>query len=391
MPLLLYSYIISEMVAPFLASLAILTAALFFGQLLQTFALVFALGIGWADFLRMTLYLLPKLMMFSMPLASMLGVILGFNRLGADYEFLALRAAGVKLRQIVTPVVAFATVVMLMAGYSTVVLMPKGLINMEILMLKLAREKIDRGLHEQSFGESMAGIVAYVDRIDPTSGQWQDVYLYDGRKRARPMTITAKSASLTADYENLLLGLRLSDGTIDFLDQELSQHFDFKTYALNLPVVAPVGLAGGKNKPIEMSQAKLLAAANKLGDSTQGRIMMIEYHQRLILALGCFILTMLGLPLAARFRPGARQIAVPIGLLCFLLYYVLFSFAETLAEQGGGLPLPVILWMPNVFFLTLAATVILRMDKEFLLPFSPIFSAGFDRLARLWPSRRTDR
>lgn len=386
MPLLLYSYLLSEMAAPFLASLLILTSVLFLGQLLQTFSLVFALGIGGADFLRLTLYTLPKLMMFSMPLASMLGVILGFNRLGADHEFLALRAAGVKLGQIVTPVLIFAVVMMLVAGYSTAVLMPKGLINIEILMLKLAREKIDRGLHEQAFSQSMAGIVAYVDRIDPVSGQWQEVYLYDGRRPERPMTITAKSANLTADYENLLLGMRLTDGAMDFLDHELSQHIDFKTYTLNLPVVVPKGLVGGQNDSTEMSQAQLLAAAATEGDSAQGRILLVEYHQRLVLAVGCFILTVLGLPFAARFRPGARQIAVPVGLLCFLLYYVLFSLAETLAEQGSGLlPLPVILWTPNLLFLALAVVLILRMDQEALLPMPVWVVAAVERLARrLW-------
>jgi hypothetical protein len=92
MPLLLYSFLLSEIAAPFWASLVILTGVLFLGQLLQTFGLVFALGIGVVDFLRLV-YLLPKLMMFSLPLASMLGVILGFNRLVADNEFLALRAS----------------------------------------------------------------------------------------------------------------------------------------------------------------------------------------------------------------------------------------------------------------------------------------------------------
>lgn len=386
MPLLLYSYLLSEITAPFLASLAILTGVLFLGQLLQTFAMVFALGIGWADFLRLTFYLLPKLMMFSMPLASMLGVILGFNRLGGDHEFLALRAAGVKLRQIITPVLVFAVAVMLMAGYSATVLMPKGLINMEIMMLKLAREKIDRAIQEQSFSDSMAGIVTYVDRIDPGTGQWLQVYLYDGRKAERPMTITAKAASLTADYDNLLLGLSLTDGTMDFLDGDLSQHIDFKTYSLNLPVVLPATLTGDQaNKPTEMSQAQLLAAAARHGDTVPGRSMLIEYHQRLILAVGCFILTILGLPFAARSRPGVRQTAVPIGLFFFLLYYVLFSFAETLAEQGSRLALPVLLWCPNALFLALAAFVILRMDQEALLVLPAGMRAGVNRLLELWP------
>ncbi|MDP2104882.1 MAG: LptF/LptG family permease, partial [Desulfobulbaceae bacterium] len=365
---ILYSYLLSEMTAPFLASLLIMTGVLFLGQLLQTFNLVFALGIGWADFIRLTLYLMPKLMMFSMPLASMLGVVLAFNRLAMDHEFLALRAAGVKLRQIVTPVAIFALTVTCIAGYSTIVLMPKGLINMEFLMLKLAREKIDRSIKEGTFSDSLAGIVAYVERIDPASGEWQEVYLYDGRNQDQPMTITAKAAHLTADYASLLLGLHLTNGTIDFIDSQISRHIDFERYSINLPVTLPKTGADKGPNPREMSQAALRIAAGK-GGARSERNMMIEYHQRITLAAGCFILTLLGLTFAARSRPGVRSLAIPAGLFFFLLYYVLFSFTETVAENWTiPIPLPLILWAPNLLFSTLTSVCVLRMDKDTLIP-----------------------
>lgn len=388
MPFLLYSYLLSEMAAPFWASLAILTGVLFLGQMLQTLTLVFAIGIGWADFLRLTLYLLPKLMMFSLPLASMLGVILGFNRLGADHEFLALRAAGVRLKHIITPVTIFALTVTLMAGYSTIVLMPKGQVNMKVLLLKLSREKIDRAVKEQAFSHSLGGIVAYVDRIDPDSRQWQEVYLYDGRRPESPMTITAKGATLDVDYRNLLLGLHLTDGTIDYLDHELSRHIDFKSYALSLPVPLPNALQVHGVSPTEMSQEQLLATADETTDTALARALHVEYQQRLILAGGCFILTLLGLPFAARSRPGARPIAVPIGLLVFLLYYVLFSFAETLAKQGG-VSIPLVLWTPNLIFLAGTAFVLRRMDREQLIPLPAAVNALIDRLL-VWATRRKE-
>ncbi len=381
MPRLLYSYLLSEITAPFLGSLVVLTGALFLGQLLQSFDLVFTLGIGLADFVRLTLYLLPKMMMFSLPLAGMLGVILAFNRLGVDNEFLALRAAGVRLRQIITPVAIFALAVSLMAGYSTTVLMPRGLLSLEGLMLKLAREKIDRSVQARSFSDSLAGIVAYVDHIDMEDGHWHGVYLYDGRDPKRPMTVTARRAKLAADYGQLTLNLRLEDGAIDYLDQELSRHITFKTYSLNLPVILPAGgVQKGAEKPTEMTQSELLAASREAGDTIKGREMRIEYHQRLILSVGCFILTLLGLPFAARSRPGARPVAVPVGLLVFLCYYLLYSLAETLAREGFK-PLPLALWVPNGIFLALAVGLVARMDRESLLP-------GLDRLAGLWPKGR---
>lgn len=386
---ILYSYLLSEMTAPFLASLIILTGVLFLGQLLQTFNLVFALGIGWPDFLRMTLYLMPKLMMFSLPLASMLGVVLAFNRLAMDHEFLALRAAGVKLRQIVTPVAIFALTVTCLAGYSTIVLMPKGLVNMEFLMLKLAREKIDRSINEGTFSNSLAGIVAYVDRIDPASREWQQVYLYDGRNQTQPMTITAKAAHLSADYSSLLLGLHLTNGTIDSMDSEISRHIDFERYSINLPVALPDAGPNKGRKPTEMSQSELLLAAGN-GDTLQERSMLIEYHQRITLAVGCFILTLLGLTFAARSRPGVRSLAIPTGLICFLVYYVLFSFTESVAENGAlPLPLALILWIPNLLFLALALASVLRMDKDTLIPFPPALTAAWGKLSELMPKRES--
>jgi lipopolysaccharide export system permease protein len=185
-----------------------------------------------------------------------------------------------------------------------VVLMPKGLMNMKVLFVKLAREKIDRGITEHSFSNSLDGIVAYVDRIDPDSRQWRGVYLYDGRKHDSPLTITAKTASLAANYDNLSLVLRLRDGAIDYLDQELSRHINFKSYSLNLPVHLPNALNLHGLKPTEQSQSQFLSAAAQEGDTLQARELLVEYHQRLILAGGCFILTLLGLPFAARSRPG---------------------------------------------------------------------------------------
>jgi len=378
---ILYSYLLSEMAAPFLASLVILTGVLFLGQLLQTFTMVFALGIGWVDFLRLTLYLLPKLMMFSMPLASMLAVVLAFNRLAVDREFLALRAAGVKLRQIVAPVAIFALTVSCLAGYSTIVLMPKGLINMEFLMLKLAREKIDRSIQEGTFSDSLSGIVAYVDRIDPATREWQQVYLFDGRNKEQPMTITAKAAHLTADYASLLLGLHLTNGAIDFIDSQISRHIDFDRYSISLPVALPKSAVDKGRKPTKMSQSELLAAAGN-GDTPVARTMLIEYHQRIILAAGCFILTILGLTFAARSRPGVRPLALPAGMFCFLLYYVLFSFAETTAKNDAlPLPLPLIVWTPNLLFLAITALLVLRMDKDALLPLPHVLTALWEKMA----------
>jgi lipopolysaccharide export LptBFGC system permease protein LptF len=51
---------------------------------------------------------------------------------------------------------------------------------------------------------------------------------------------------------------------------------------------------------------------------------------------------------------------VPIGLFIFLLYYILFSFTETLAKHVG-VAIPLILWTPNLIYMALGVIFILRM------------------------------
>ena len=346
-----------------MASLTILTAIMFLGRLLQIFDTVFALGIGPADFARLTFYILPKLMMFSLPLASMFGVILCFGRLGADNELLALRAGGTGPAKIVPPVLIFALAISALTGYFSMVLMPQGLVNMKLLMLKLAQEKIDRGIRAGSFSNSLGGIVIYVDHIDRDNGQWQTVYIYDGRNEEHPVTVTAGRGRLTADYENLELVLHLQHGAIDAGGAEKMQHIEFESYALSLAVP----MSRGNNAPskhAEMGQQRLHEIIASEGKTSQnGRDALIEYQQRWSLAVGCFLLTMLGLPFAARTAPGRKQTAVPIGIACFLTYYILFSYSETLAEQGR-FNMILVLWLPNILFGSLALLNLTMMGRE---------------------------
>ncbi|MEN8140881.1 MAG: LptF/LptG family permease [Thermodesulfobacteriota bacterium] len=380
MPLILYSYLLSEMVAPFLASLTILTAIMFLGRLLQIFDAVFTLGIGLVDFGRLSLYIIPKIMMFSLPLSAMFGVILCFSRLGSDNELLALRAGGISPHRLVPPVIIFSLVISLMAGYSSMNLMPQGLINLKRLMLKLAQDRVDRTIRPGSFSESLGGFVIYVDKIG-NDGEWQSIYIFDNRKKENPVIVTAGSGRLSADYEKVELALHLDRGAITVGNQERMQHIDFERYSLSLPLPMSRGDAT-PSKHAERSQASLKEIINRDGlTSKNGIWAFIEYQQRWSLTVGCFILTMLGLPFAARSAPGRKQVAVPVGLALFLGYYILISYSETLAEQVKS-NLILILWLPNIIYGGLALFNLSLMGRE---------SSGRLEALLAWPGQQLKR
>lgn len=338
MPLLLYTYIATEILAPFFASFLIINAILFLGRLVPLLGVILDFGVGTGDFLRLCAYMLPKLMMFSIPMASMAAVIIAIGRMANDNEIMALKATGTGLLRLLPPVMTIALSTSLLTYFSAITLIPQGTIAMKTLFLQMAKEKIDKGIKPGQFSEGLSNVVLYIDGIDPETRQWRGVYVSDMRHGDAPLTVIAKTGTLSAQPEEMLITLTLNNGTLHRASEDITQTIRFDRYQINLPIKAPTEIAGtsiteaGKNG---LSQKQLLEQAASHGPKSPiGLSMLIEYHTRMALPVGGFILTVLGLPLAMLARPGRRPLGVPLGLLCFVIYYVLFTAGRANAENG---------------------------------------------------------
>lgn len=391
MPILLYTYLATEILAPFFASLIILNGVLFLGRLVPLLDTIFNFGIGFADFIRLCAYIAPKLLLFSIPMASMMGVIIAFTRLINDNEIMALKASGIGLYKMLPPVALVAACTALLTIFSSVTMIPKGTVAMKKLFFQLAKEKIDKGIQPKQFSEGIKNVVLYVDAIAPESGKWQGVYVSDLRRKDTPITIMAGTGSLTAQLDKMQLTLHLADGSLHRAVDDLTQTARFARYTIKLPVETPKFIDGdsatavGKNG---LTQKQLLEKAAAYGPaSPAGLSMLIEYHQRLALPVGCFILTLLGLPLAMQGKPGFRSMGVPLGLGFFVLYYVLITAAKTMAENAT-LPVSATMWLPNAVFAAWTIYFIRRIAREAASsPFVKLFDFCQECINRL-PWRR---
>jgi lipopolysaccharide export system permease protein len=79
------------------------------------------------------------------------------------------------------------------------------------------------------------------------------------------------------------------------------------------------------------------------------------------------LFALIGVPLGIRTQRSGRGGGFATGLVVFLIYYLLLSFAETLAVEGGLNPVPII-WAPNALFLT-GSLVLLHMSAQEKQPF----------------------
>ncbi len=114
-------YIIREITSLFMLGIVIFTLVLLMGRLITLTDLVVSHGVPLLDVSRMILYLVPSFLVFTIPMAFLLAVLLAFGRLSADNEIVVIKASGVSLLQIMPPVIISAVVAVLLAlGASTI-------------------------------------------------------------------------------------------------------------------------------------------------------------------------------------------------------------------------------------------------------------------------------
>ncbi|MCK4839722.1 MAG: LptF/LptG family permease [Desulfobulbaceae bacterium] len=375
MPIILYAYLTAEILGPFFASLLIINAILFLGKLSSLLDIIFSFGIGFADFTRISIYLLPNLLLFSIPMASTLGVIIAFTRMAGDNEILALKAAGIGLYRLLIPVIIVALFTTGLTALTSTLLITKSNLALKQTFYQLAREKIEQGIQAKEFSDSIKDVVVYVDQVDKQTGQWLGVYISDQRDHQSPLTIIARSGSLNADLDKMLVNLLLRNGTIHRNKDAVSQTISFGSYNLQLPLSPGAPLQKGHKK--ELAPAELLAKAAELkatSDSAKdpsrktyllglSTSMLIEFHNRFALPMGCLILTILALPLALQSKPGRSKAGLPLGLFFFFTYYIMLSFAQSIAETSG-LPIGPVMWSPNLIFGILTLLILRTAARE---------------------------
>lgn len=391
MPRLLYTYLATQVLAPLYASLLILTSVLFLSRLIPILDIILDYGIEIGDFMRLFAYFTPKLLLFALPMSSMMGVIIGATRLTNDNETMVLKSSGISIYMMLPPIVAIALCTSLITGFFSIHLIPAGNQAKAKLLFQLAKEKVDRSLHEKKFSESLGDIVLYTDKRNPQTQQWEGVYVADLRDRQNPVTIIAKTGTITTDANKARLALFLNDGSLHRSHNKVDQTIRFKHYVLGVPVKVPEKNPLAKAGRPNMTQAELLQGAEQLGRHTpKGAALLIEFHKRLALPVSCFILTILGFPLGLLAAPRQKAIGIPLGLLIFILYYALLtagqSFSESLVMPAG-----LAMWMPNVVFGLFTMLLIRSVARETYTVFlEKVFDMGHTVASKLsWRPRGT--
>lgn len=352
----IHRYIAREITVPTLLGLIIFTFVLLMGRILKLVELVINKGIPVGEVARLFGYLLPSFLVITIPLAFLLGVLLGFGRLSADSETIALKACGISLYGMLKPVLALAVLASLITAYLTLRAGPSGNSAFRTQVFQIATSRASAGFQPRVFNDEFEGLVLYASDIQERSGILEGVFISDERVGTTPSVILARRGRVIPDRSALTLTLRLEEGTIHRRPgdkgHDTYQVIDFSTYDINLNMGQQLpDTPVRRKKESELTTSELQEARDQAQSPAERSKLTVEWHRRLILPMAPLLFALIGVPLGIRSQRSGRGGGFATGLVVFLTYYLLFSFAETLAVEGGLNPVPVI-WAPNALFLT---------------------------------------
>jgi lipopolysaccharide export system permease protein len=330
MPRIIHRYLIKEVLSPFVVSLLAFTTIVFSGRLLLITRMILSKGIGFKEILESALFLFPYLLVFTLPMAATVGIILALMRLSVDHEMMALKTAGLDYFRLLSPILVFSLVVALFTLLLTTYGSPWGQRSTRELLGEVVKKRADLGLQEQTFNSDFKDLMLFVNRVLPQGGKMEGVFINDWREPDNPQTIYAKNGQIRYDPAQGNMILRLSEGLVIRWGPELGrqQTVEFKTYELPLELFG----SQGQTSEREMSFKELQEGIrSEPPDSKRYVRLVVELHQRLALPIGAFLLCLLAMPLGLSPRVHGRTWGLIVGLLTFLIYYIVFTASWRLA------------------------------------------------------------
>ena len=380
----IHRYIAREIGIPTLLALVVFTFVLLMGRILKLMELVINKGVPAIEILQLFSYLIPTFLVITLPLAFLLGVMLGFGRLSSDSEIIALKASGVSLYYMFKPVLVLAVLTALLTALLTLVLGPAGNRAFREQIFNIAAKRANVGIQPHVFNAEFDDLVLYVDDEDEENNIFKGVMISDQRTGSSPSIIFAQQGRIFSDPEALTLTLRIENGAIHRATpgKEADQIIRFSTYDVNLNMGQQLEQAEKRPpKPAEIRSRELAKTLfPDSGNKPENPKLAIEFHSRLIFPLAPLLFALVGVPLGVHAQRSGRSGNFSIALFVFLSYYLSLSLAETLVVESG-FPAAFSLWFPSLLFFIGGLILFQRAAQERRLSL-------WDQVLSLWKGRK---
>lgn len=337
--------------------------------------------------------LLPGVLTFSIPLAALAGIIIGYSRMGSDSEIVAMRSAGVGSWTMIWPALLIG---LLLSGATTYLHLkeaPEAARDLERIALEGALAKLDSPVEPRTFS-TLPRYVIYVRDADKALGTWGRVFIFTQRKDRTNEVFTARSGRIDSSGEQseLVLSdvLATNFPSASEQDQEAAaqtnaivplnndgeksyvvERFEQLRFSINTGRADIVQRLNQRDTNADSLDWAELRERTKNGSVAQQREAARILNRRAALSIAPFVFALIGAALGLRVRRGGRSVGVLLSLIVVIVYYLLSLLGESLARAGSMSPY-IGPWLATLFIVGLSLLFLLVQRMPSLhLPHRP--------------------
>ena len=352
---ILTRYILGEISSHSLIGCALFTFILFMKPLEQILEMVVRNSSSFITVLQLFLFTLPNTFLVSIPMAVLVGVLLGLSRLAADSEITAMRASGFGIWYFVRVASVIAFLGTGLGLINSLYVEPKA--NQAILDLQKDLESSQASFEIQPrvFYEDFKNTVVYVQDVVSGTGasNWRRLFIADVTDPTAPGITTAETATVAhSDGKNTgqEMLIRLRNATKHEMVANQPGQYNLSTFKVT---DAPLTFSPQSEISLGRMDTPLYALGNgelmTLSHGVDGKRYLIELNRRFAYPVACVVLMLIGVPLGTAARRGGKSGGMIFTLLLVLIYYLLSNFGIAWAKQGR-LPAFVGVWLANFVF-----------------------------------------
>ncbi len=226
-------YILKEIAAPFGVGLSIYTFTLLINMIFILSHTLISKGASTFTIIKILLYLLPDLLAFTIPMATLMGVLAGMSRMSTDSEIVALRTMGISNFRILRPIIMFSVITWLISSVLIMYIAPESNYQFQKLKNRIVLSRAMSNIKPRTFNKEFPTYVLYFNDIDNRTNEWKDVFLYSRRDSKRDNIILAKKGKLVQDNKKKQSYFALKNATLHSFEKKNPGKNYFITSHLN--------------------------------------------------------------------------------------------------------------------------------------------------------------
>jgi lipopolysaccharide export system permease protein len=237
----LWRYILWEHIQPFFFAMSVLTLVFLLNLVFRELGRILSRGLGFGLVLEFFVLNMAWIIALAVPMAVLVATLMAFGRLSGDSEIIAMKASGVSIVYIITPVLLMGVLLNFFLIWFNNNVLPDFNHRTRLLATDIARKRPTISLEPGVLYRDLSDYTILVQSIKETedTSYVKSILIEDYSEPNSSKTIWAKNGKISFNQSMGSLNVLLFDGWIGNLDIQNYEEYmssDFKKYAINIDV-----------------------------------------------------------------------------------------------------------------------------------------------------------